>query len=112
MVVDSSGIADLCVEAEQGTLFYTTHVAEQSIKRDQPRRDDITTILCYDTAKVIEPYPNGPRGKCCLIWGTVAGGRIGHIVCSYPPNSLVITTYWPDLDPEKWEDLEYTIRRT
>lgn len=112
MVMDASGIAVLCVEAEQGKLLYRVHVAERSIKRDQPGRNDITHILCYDTATVIEPYPNDPRGKSCLIWGTIANGRIGHIVCGYPPNSLVITTYWPDSDPQRWEDLEYTIRRT
>ena len=63
MVMGASGIAELCVEAEQGTLLYRAHVAERSITRDQPGRNDIIYILCYDTAKVIEPYPNDLRGK-------------------------------------------------
>ena len=111
MAMDASGIDVLCVEAQGGTLLYRAHVAEQSLQRDQPDRNDIIDILCYDTARVIEPYPDDERGKSCLIWGTNQNGRIGHILRGYPPNLWVITTYWPDLQPQKWTDGGYTIRR-
>ena len=111
MVIDESGIAVLCVEAQRGNLLYRQHVGQQSLQRDQPDRSDIIKILCYDAARVIEPYPNDKRGQSCLIWGTIDNARIGHIVCGYPPNLWVITTYWPDLQPQKWEDEEYTVRR-
>ena len=112
MVMDTSGIATLCTASEQGALLYRSHVAERGLQRDQPDSNDINYILCYDEGRVLEPYPNDPQGQCALIWGKTMEGRIGHIVCGYPPNLYVITTYWPDLRPDKWLDWEYTMRRT
>ena len=110
MVMDASGIAALCAEATIGTLLYSQHVAAQSLKRDQPNRNHIMHVLCYDQATILEPYPTDPRGACCLIRGTIEDGRVGHIVCKYPPANYVITTYWPDTQPEKWSDNTYTTR--
>ncbi len=40
-----------------------------------------------------------------MVGMTDAKGRIGHVVCANPPNSLVITAYFPaETEPEKWSD--------
>ena len=108
--MDISGIAVLCVEAQQGRLLYRQHVGEQRLQRSQPDRDAITYILCDDDAQIIEPYPGDFPSRSCLIWGRIESGRVGHVVCNYPPGRWVITTYWPELEPWKWQDQEYKIR--
>ena len=53
-------------------------------------------MLCEDDPQAIEDYPEDSRGSCCIIRGeTDINGRVGHLLCSNPPNSLVITAYFP-----------------
>lgn len=99
--VDVSGIAVLCYEAQNGNLGFREHVGVQALERDQPSKDEIIEALCFDDAKIINPYPTDRRGRSCLIRSIINSGRVLHLVCGYPPNNWVITTYWPDLNPEE-----------
>jgi hypothetical protein len=107
--VDQSGISILCFEARNGNLGFRVHVADQAIKREQPTKDDFIQALCDDDAKIIEPYPHRPLGRSCLIRGIINSGRVLHLVCGYPPNNWVITTYWPDLTPQEWNP-DFSVR--
>ena len=107
--MDITGIAVLCVEAQAGRLLYREHVGVRNLQRDQPDRDDISYILCDNDPQIIEPYPDDPRGRSCLVWGTIVSGRIAHVQSNYPPGRWVITTYWPDLET-KWLPPEYKVR--
>ena len=53
--------------------------------------------------RIIEPYPDDPRGTSCLILGLTNKGRPLHIVCGRLKNDeiLSITAYEPDA--EEWE---------
>jgi hypothetical protein len=103
--------ATLCVEAETGRLRYSDHYADQLFSRPTPNRLEIRFLLCDDAPAVIEDYLHDPRGRSCLIWGIMGNHRVGHILCSAPPNSLVVTAYWPaETEPDEWEE-NYQRRR-
>ena len=95
--------AGLCYEIETGQIRWGEHFALRTLQRAQPDKADIQRGLCEDDPIIIEPYPDDPRGRSCLILAMV-GGRAAHIVCSFPPNATIITAYWPDLTPAKWID--------
>ena len=99
-------IADLCLSATSGTLRYSQHYTQNFLSHATPSRDEIRFLLCDDAPEVIEDYPQRPKGSRCLIWGTTDGdSRIGHVVCANPPDSTVVTAYFPaETEPDKWED--------
>lgn len=103
MAIDT--IAVVCYELQiRGHLVYRSHVAVRALERDQPSDPEVEYMLCADNPQVIERYPpeSQERGRSLLIWGIMDYGRIGHIVCSCPPNCYVITTYWPDSRAKQW----------
>ena len=52
--------------------------------------------------KIVEDYPDDPRGPSCLILGCTQKGRPWHIVCGIMGvELLIITAYEPS--PEEWE---------
>jgi len=54
------------------------------------------------TGKIVEDYPDDPRGPSCLILGYTQKGRPLHIVCGIMGvELLIITAYEPS--PEEWE---------
>ena len=99
-------IPRLCNATASGLMVYSQHYTQQVMFRPTPRKNDIEFILCHDSPEVIEDYPRDSRGSCSLIWGMVEGdGRVGHIVCSDPPNSRIITAYFPgETQPQAWTD--------
>jgi hypothetical protein len=99
-------IAGLCLDTISGSMRFSQHYIQQLMSRPTPNQRHIQFLLCEDNPQVIEDYPRDPRGSCCLIWGaTDNNGRIGHVVCANPPDSQVITAYFPaETDPNKWED--------
>lgn len=105
-MVEESTLAVLCSEVQSGDLRYSFHYAQQMFKRPMPNRDQIRYILCDDNPEIIEHNAgdSDARGSSCLIWGIISEERIGHVLCSYPPNPVIITAYWPDTQPEKWTD--------
>lgn len=105
-------IGELCFDVASGSMRYSRHYYRRlQQRRPTPNREDIRFLLCEDDPEVIEDCPNDYRGPRCLVWGTTnINGRVGHVVCGYPPDSQVITAYFPaETEPEKWDD-NYRIR--
>ena len=74
-----------------------------------PTAPDVAYLLCDDAPEIIEEEP---ERNSLLIWGTLADGRVAHILCSYHPGYQVITGYFPgETEPYKWADSEYRVRR-
>ena len=92
-------LAQLCAEVREGEIEWSRHYGLQLFERDQPSRADIQFMLCEDDPSIRERYT-----QSCLIWGFVEAGRRGHVICTYPPGAKVVTAYWPDTDPDEWEN--------
>jgi len=101
--VNEALIAVLCAEVAVGRLHWSGHYTRRLWERAMPDRAQIHYLLCEDDAEVRESDTDG-RGRNCLIWGIMADGRVGHVLCSHPPNPVVVTAYWPDTEPEEWTD--------
>ena len=101
-----AALAVLCVEAKSGGLNYSHHHARRIFQRGVPDRLHIRYVLCDDEPEIIEHNigDEDSRGESCLIWGIIESNRVAHVLCSYPPNPVVITAYWPDIEPSEWED--------
>jgi hypothetical protein len=101
-----SRIAVLSLDAFSDLLRYSQHYTQQLLSRPTPSQAEIRFLLWDDHPQVIEDYPRDPRGGSCLIWGTTDScGRVGHVICANPPDSRVITAYFPaETEPDKWED--------
>ena len=100
-----SRLATLCLEAMSGSLRFSQHYVQRLLARPTPDQSEVRRLLCDDDSQAIEDYPQDPRGSSCLIWGiTGLDGRIGHVQCANPPDSLVITAYFPaDTEQAAWE---------
>ena len=107
----ASRIADLSLDAAAGRLRYSRHYRQRLPARPTPNQSEIRFMLCNDDPQVIEDYPEDSRGSSCLIRGeTDIDGRVGHLLCSNPPDSLIITAYFPgETEPEEW-DTDYWTR--
>ncbi|MGH2600487.1 MAG: DUF4258 domain-containing protein [Dehalococcoidia bacterium] len=57
--------------------------------------------------EIIEDYreydPGDPTLRPCSLIRGVLAGRVFHPVITYPPVPLVITRYWPDSEPHRWD---------
>ena len=68
---------------------------------------DIKQVI--NKGKIIEDYPEDPRGHSCLILGKDVEGRFIHVVCSPKDEYLaLITTYIPSV--EEWKN-DFSERR-
>ncbi len=76
-----------------------THTEKMRLRKIEAQ--DIEEAI-YE-GRIIEPYPDDPRGASCLILGLTNKGRPLHIVCGRIENDeiLIITAYEPDA--EEWE---------
>jgi hypothetical protein len=76
-----------------------THTEKMRLRKIEAQ--DIEEAI-YE-GRIIEPYPDDPRGASCLILGLTNKGRPLHIVCGRLENDeiLIITPYEPDA--EEWE---------
>ena len=99
-------IVALSTIADSGRLRFSDHYYSQLHKRPTPTESEVYYLLRDDEPEVIEDYPNDPRGSSFLVFGTTDNnGRIAHAVCTAPPESMVITSYFPaETHPEKWDD--------
>ena len=90
--------------------YEISHHAERERRNDGLSLADIENAV--RTGKVIEDYPDDPRGSSCLVFGRARDGRPVHLVVGFLPRGWVriVTVYVPN--PEKWEpDWETRKRR-
>jgi Domain of unknown function (DUF4258) len=89
-------------DAAQKKILYLPHAVRQMSRPDRM----ITTSevrQAIQSGKVVEDYPEDPRGHSCLILGLGAENRPIHVVCSPKREFLaIITAYLPN--EEEWED--------
>ena len=62
------------------------------------------------SSKILEDYPDDPRGESCLVVGFIPGGKSVHVVCGENKDGhlFIITVYIPAMP--KWKD-PYTRNR-
>ena len=81
---------------------------EISLHADDERIADGLTVSQWEVSlsgcKVIEDYPDDPRGESCLTVGFTADGRPIHVVCGRNAlgHLIRITVYVPTMP--KWKD--------
>ena len=85
----------------QGSYRLSNH-AEIERDADQIMVEEIEEALLSPGVKIIEDYPNDPRGHSCLVLGFTNGNLPVHIVCGIGDMDIliVITVYRPD--PDEW----------
>lgn len=88
---------------DQKDYRLTLH-AEFEREADQITIEEIEEALFSPEAKIIEDYPNDPRGSSCLVLGFTKQKHPIHVVCGIgePKTLVVITVYRPD--PGGWID--------
>ncbi len=77
----------------------TLHAADRSIQR-HISASEIEEAVLRNGAKIIEDYPDDPRGPSCLILGLTESAVPLHVQCTYPPTVAIVTAYEPK--PEDW----------
>ncbi|MBI2339811.1 MAG: DUF4258 domain-containing protein [Deltaproteobacteria bacterium] len=85
---------------EKGSYDVSKH-AEEERRNDALEMAQVKEAIL--TGKIIEDYPNDPRGPSCLILGYGRGAPI-HVVCGEYDSgkTLLITVYKPD--PLLWDE--------
>lgn len=98
----------LIVRAVASDRYEISQHAEKERRNDGLSLADIENAI--RTGRIIEGYPNDPRGASCLVFGWACDGRPVHLVVGFLPDEWVriITVYVPD--PEKWE-LDWETRK-
>ena len=87
---------------------------EISLHADDERIADGLTVSQLEfillNSKIIEQYPNDPRGESCLTVGFTSNGIPVHVVCGKSPSVhlILVTIYIPAMP--KWKD-PYTRNR-
>ena len=82
---------------------------------DELADDDLTArevLMGIEDAKVVEEYPNYPKGACVLMLQKDKSGSPVHVVWGIPKGhdspAVLVTAYRPD--PERWNE-SFTRRR-
>ena len=78
--------------------------AENERDADSIAIEEIKDAFLSGKAKIVEDYPNDPRGESCLILGFTKQNKPIHIVCVIENSAMlvIITVYRPD--PDEWID--------
>lgn len=81
-------------------LLYLPHAIRQMSRTDRMLApQEVQTVAI--TGRLVEDYPDDPRGHSCLLLGPGDGGRPIHVVVAPKGDYLaVITAYVPD--PTQW----------
>ena len=82
----------------------TSH-AEDERDADQIKLQEIEEALLSTRCKIIEDYPNDPRGPSCLILGFTKQNLPIHTLCGMIEDIVILVTiYRPD--PDEWFNWE------
>ena len=89
--------------------FRLTLHAEFERDADQITLAEIKEALLSIRLKIVEDYPNDPRGPSCLALGFTKENRPIHTVCGMGDEDtlVIITVYCPD--PQEW--INWDVRR-
>ena len=82
--------------------FRLTAHAEFERTADQITLTEIKESLLSARLKIVEDYPNDPRGSSCLAVGFTKKNMPIHVVCGMGDSGtlIIITIYRPD--PQEW----------
>lgn len=97
--MDIFSINDIKGICKSGNIKWSTHAAEQILKRGISREDVIYAIL---EGEIIEEYPSNWPHPACLIYGRTKLKVIIHVVVGIGEHIHIITVYYPDT--EKFEE--------
>lgn len=100
-MVNESRLASIAAAIDAGEVRVTAHALTQMTMRTI-RIGDALAALRASEAEIVETYLNDQRGPKCPVLSSV-GGRALHLVVSFPPHPEVITSYWPDEQPDEWD---------
>jgi len=97
------------VRAYRKKVLFTRHALNQmNLSERTISRLEVYEVLEND--KIVEDYPNDPRGHSCLLMGKTRGGRVIHVICAPKEDYLaIVTVYTPTL--LEWEPDFKTRRR-
>lgn len=100
----SQAIKTLIQTRVQARQYRLSSHAESEREADQITLQEIEEALLSDTFRVVEDYPDDPRGASCLVLGFTREAKPIHFVCgiSLPDVMIVITVYRPNA--EEWID--------
>ena len=100
--MDITRIQELIVKKK----YRLTLHAEMERDADEIAMEEIKEALLSEKTKIIEDYPNDPRGHSCLILGFTKNNQPVHIISGLADEGIliVITVYRPD--PNEWIDFE------
>jgi hypothetical protein len=103
MAVDLAAVRRKVLRGEYAVSF--THT--EKLRQRQIKASDIEQAVA--NGKIIEDYPDDPRGPSLLLFG-MAKRRPLHIVCGNLDDDeiLIVTAYEPN--EEEWED-DWTTRK-
>lgn len=95
-------------EVAKKRLLFLPHALSQMSRPDRMiTTSEVRSVI--EHGKVIENYPDDPRGESCLILGYGESRRPIHIVCAPIEDYLaVVTAYLPDND--EWAN-NFTVRK-
>lgn len=81
-------------------LLYLPHAIRQMSRTGRMiASEEVQTVAI--TGRLVEDYPDDPRGHSCLLLGFGDGGRPVHVVAAPKDEYLaIITAYVPD--PTQW----------
>ena len=76
-----------------------SHHAREEMEDEAITTDEVLAAIV--AGRILENYPDDPRGPSCLLSGATAAGRPLHVVCTTAaPVLRIITVYRPR--PPKW----------
>lgn len=90
--------------------YYITRHGYEELDDDSITIEQLETAIGHDNPKIIEDYPNDPRGASCLILGDAISEIKIHVCIGVSGSKPeVITAYIPS--PEKFCAPEFAVRR-
>jgi hypothetical protein len=99
-------IEELRGKVARGEFEFSQHAVAQTLLR----RIHVHEVReAFETAVLVEDYPDDKYGPSCLVLGFTQSERPLHIHCSSPSRLLVkiVTVYEPD--PLRW--IDFRVRR-